>query len=222
MRQTEYLKGVLEYYANYDIVPGDPNEGQWENAHTPYPRAMGESTVLLLHEHHVIHDLWQSKELGECHFFPPDAKKVLERANFFPTGWFELCDIQETLALGHQRTAGRKGGAIGGKIAVVQTDRICREKGIGIYSKATQQKGGESCFEQGKGIFAPENLGKGARNTNAQIWECLKTGRRLPPGPLTKYQRSKGIDTKQRKRLSLRSYSSSIIRHYFTGVGMLF
>lgn len=42
---------------------------------------------------------------------------------------------------------------------------------------------------------------RGASLTNSQRWICLVTGHVTTSGPLTKYQRSRGIDTKLRKRL---------------------
>lgn len=105
MRHTKYLEGVLRWYEEQLITPGDPNEGRWEEAHTPLPRNMGDTTVLLLRQHHFIHDLWQSKELDECHFFTGQVKD-LYRPGLFPADWFELCDIAEE----YSRKHGVKGG----------------------------------------------------------------------------------------------------------------
>ena len=42
---------------------------------------------------------------------------------------------------------------------------------------------------------------KGSRVTNTQKWRCLKTGKVLPPGPLTGYQKTRGIDTSLREKV---------------------
>lgn len=42
---------------------------------------------------------------------------------------------------------------------------------------------------------------KSGKVTGAQKWMCLVTGKVLPPGPLTIWQRNRGIDTTLRKRI---------------------
>jgi hypothetical protein len=42
---------------------------------------------------------------------------------------------------------------------------------------------------------------KQAEKINRQKWMCLKTGKVSSPGPLTRYQRSRGIDTSLRVRV---------------------
>jgi hypothetical protein len=41
-----------------------------------------------------------------------------------------------------------------------------------------------------------------AMKTSSQRWKCLKTGKIAPPGPLTLWQKARGIDTALRVRLS--------------------
>ena len=209
MKQTEYLNGVLDYYRECGITPGDPNEGRWEDAHTPYPRGMGESTVPLLHEHHVIHDLWQSEELGECHFYNINVLRVLNKSGFWPSSWFDLWEIYDELSTentlkGRLSQEANGTGVFNPEVRTKghsKSHETCRRKKIGVYAKETQKKGGKAIFEQGKGIFSPEVLGKGAKKLNSQIWECLVTGEQLPPGPLSCFQKKRGIDTKLRKRI---------------------
>ena len=43
---------------------------------------------------------------------------------------------------------------------------------------------------------------KQAKVTNAQKWECLITGKVLPPGPLSLWQKHRKIDTSQRKKVN--------------------
>ena len=186
MKQTEYLNGVLNYYRECDITPGDPNEGRWENAHTPYPKGMGESTCLLLHEHHVIHDLWQSDELEEPHFFPPHVEKILNQPDYWPTRWFELWDTFDHQLHLYKVKGGKVAGKIGGKIV----GRRHVESG---HLQSISSKGGRAGGKIG---------GKtGSKKTNSQRWECLVTGYQSSPGPLTRYQQKRGIDTKLRKQI---------------------
>jgi len=204
MKQTLFLNTILQYYRENDIQIGDPNEGSWEMAHTPLPRSMGNSTQLLLKEHHIIHDLYQSEELGKGYFWVGNVKKFLYESNDFPFDWFHLCEIYEELkptilvnmgagfdwASEKQLRAWSKKG-----------HETCRKKSIGVYNKETGRRGGKASFEAKKGVFSPENLGKGCKITNSQKWRCLVTGKISTPGPLTLFQKSKGIDTSLREKV---------------------
>ena len=43
---------------------------------------------------------------------------------------------------------------------------------------------------------------KSAKNTNSQRWMCTETGFVSTSGPLSRYQRKRGIDTSKRQRIS--------------------
>ncbi len=177
MKQTEYLNGVLKYYHENDVISGDPNEGRWEDAHTPYPRGMADDTVPLLHKHHVIHDLWQSKELDKCHFFAPNVKKVLYAPNFWPSGWFDLCNIcdyyYQQLHCAAVKAASESPKAI--------EARKRNAKRIGDLTGDIKRRG----------AFAAAS----------RVYQCLVTGFESSGQGLTRYQKNRGIDTKLRKRI---------------------
>ena len=74
------------------------------------------------------------------------------------------------------------------------------------------KKGGAATVEKKVGLHDPrykeqfrqQSIENGAK-TSAQVWECLVTGHTAPPGPLSLYQKGKGIDYKDkslRRRLS--------------------
>jgi hypothetical protein len=46
-----------------------------------------------------------------------------------------------------------------------------------------------------------ENRRRGAYTQHSQRWECLITGYVSTPGPLSRYQKARGIDTSQRRRI---------------------
>jgi hypothetical protein len=75
--------------------------------------------------------------------------------------------------------AGRKGGKIGGR----NSQKTLRENKLGIYA------------------ITPDEQRKIVAKTNSQKWMCLGTGYITTSGPLTIYQRAKGIDTSKRKRI---------------------
>jgi hypothetical protein len=59
----DFVSGVLFYYAQNDIVPGDPNEGKWDVCHYPLPKRLGGTeTILMLQEHHAVQGVLQSEE----------------------------------------------------------------------------------------------------------------------------------------------------------------
>lgn len=63
----DYVSGVLFYYQQNDIQPGDPNEGIWEEAHYPEPKRLGGTeTVWLLKQHHAVQGVLQSEEYQCC------------------------------------------------------------------------------------------------------------------------------------------------------------
>ncbi len=92
------------------------------------------------------------------------------------------------------------------------------ENKTGIHNFTPEQriessrKGGQSNRENGTGFFklSSEELSengkkggkRGAKNTNSQKYQCTKTGFISTPGPLTVYQKARGIDTSNRIRIN--------------------
>jgi len=202
MKQTLFLNKVLKYYKENDIQVGDPNEGTWEKAHTPLPSSLGNSTQLLLREDHIVHDLYQSWELDEIHFFIGHAKKLLYFSGEFVENWFDLCDIYEDLVKKWERGPGCRGAST---LELKEWSKLghqsCKNKGVGVYKAGTAALGGSSTFERKVGIFSEEMLGRGAKTTNSQKWRCLITGYISTPGPLSRYQKTRGIDTSLREKV---------------------
>ena len=78
----------------------------------------------------------------------------------------------------------KKSGKIGGRI---QGNRN-RELKIGVCGRSKDQ------------IIIIDSR-KGGLKTNSQKWMCLETGHISTPGPLTLYQKHRGIDISKRKKL---------------------
>jgi len=75
-------------------------------------------------------------------------------------------------------------GKIGGAVTV--------EKKVGLHDPKYKEQ------------FRQQSIENGSK-TSAQVWECLVTGHTAPPGPLSNYQKGKGINYKDkslRRRLS--------------------
>ncbi|QPX48056.1 hypothetical protein PQC13_gp091 [Synechococcus phage S-SRM01] len=96
----------------------------------------------------------------------------------------------------------KKGGLIGGNIS--------KELGLGINSLTSQEraenakKGHIIQKELGLGLYGipKEKRIETVKEVNSQRWECCKTGYISTSAGLTKYQKSRGIDTSKRRRLS--------------------
>jgi hypothetical protein len=57
------VEGCYAYYAENGYEPGNPEDGEWEDAHYPVPRCEGgEVTIKLLKQHHAVQGVLQSEE----------------------------------------------------------------------------------------------------------------------------------------------------------------
>jgi hypothetical protein len=106
-----------------------------------------------------------------------DGKKGAQMQKEMGTGVWELTPEQRT-------QMGKNGGKKGGKIM----GQRHYEEGTGIFSLSLEEK--------------LENCSKGGLKTSSQKWMCTETGYITTPGPLTVYQRKRGIDTSKRVRLT--------------------
>ena len=70
LTQREFVEGCLNYYREADLQPGNPEDGNWDEAHYPVPKCKGGTeTVLLLKEHHAVQGVLQSEEFQWRCFF---------------------------------------------------------------------------------------------------------------------------------------------------------
>ena len=127
---------------------------------------------------------------------------------------------------------GKKGGAISGKINGKISGQKSKENKTGIFGFNKEQlsfcgkksyelglgvhgltkdqriengsRGGTKSYELGLGVHALTKKQKSeiGRKTASQKWQCTKTGFVANAGNLTRYQRKRGIDTSNRKRIS--------------------
>ena len=64
LSQKEFVEGCYNWYREADLQPGNPEDGQWDEAHYPVPKCKGGTeTILLLREHHAVQGVIQSEEL---------------------------------------------------------------------------------------------------------------------------------------------------------------
>jgi len=155
MNQHDYVKECLTFYEEEGFIPG----AKWEDAHYPAPRGKGDTTIPMLHGHHQVQGLWQSKEYGQCCFYIGHAKRFLTEGPFV-TGWFELWDIYDKYSGENARKAA--------------------ELGVGIFAPEMRgvggKIGGKKIFDEGLGIFAPggttpETRSRGGRVAGKKTFE---------------------------------------------------
>ena len=64
LSQKEFVEGCYNWYREADLQPGNPEDGDWDEAHYPVPKCKGGTeTILLLKEHHAIQGVIQSEEV---------------------------------------------------------------------------------------------------------------------------------------------------------------
>ena len=64
LSQKEFVEGCYNWYREADLQPGNPEDGDWDEAHYPVPKCKGGTeTILLLKEHHAVQGVIQSEEL---------------------------------------------------------------------------------------------------------------------------------------------------------------
>jgi hypothetical protein len=119
-------------------------------------------------------------------------------------------------------------GKIGGKVGGEKTKEL--KLGFHAYTTEERKELGKKCYDEGKGIasltkeqlrenakkadefnrknkigfysITPEQRRETASKTNSQKWMCLETGYITTSGPLTLYQKKRGINTSKRIRVS--------------------
>lgn len=113
-------------------------------------------------------------------------------------GWFKFSK-EERIKI--SKFAGKKGG------------KKSKKLGVGIFGLTKEErrehasKMGKLTYELGTGIHGRteqkiiEDCKKGAKNTNSQKWMCTETGYITTSGPLTLYQKTRGINTKNRIKI---------------------
>ena len=94
MNQHTYVENCQRFYLVNGLQPGNPDDGDWEDAHYPLPKGKGDDIVLLLFEHHQVQGLLQSEEVGRCCFFKGHAKHFLTYGPFVEN-WFGLWDLYD-------------------------------------------------------------------------------------------------------------------------------
>jgi len=92
MNQHTFVKERLSFYEEQGLTP-EPG-GEWQEAHYPDPRDVGNKTIWMLHNDHQQQGLYQSEEYGRPCFYNYDTLRFLTHGPFVP-GWFDLWDLYD-------------------------------------------------------------------------------------------------------------------------------
>jgi hypothetical protein len=228
MDQHTFVRDCLAYYEEQGLTP-EPG-GEWQEAHYPDPRDVGDKTIWMLHNDHQQQGLYQSEEYQRPCFYNYDTLRFLTRGPFVP-GWFDLWDLydkwkgynqstipRETLVANgkansaamndHENTqAGRvAGGKAAGKANIANIPREMLAANGKANSAAMNDHENTRKQQKANGKSNMANMPKevlvsNSEATNSQRWQCLVTGFVSSPGGLSSYQKARGIETSSRVRL---------------------
>ena len=173
--QRQFVADCLSKY-RWESIPSDQ---RWEEAHYPMPQCSGEGdTVRLWSADHTVQGLLQSVELDhKCFHHLAIKRDMLNLAKHYP----EYLPLYEQLNSHFSKKQGKKGG------------KKTAELKLGVHAPGMASKGGKIGGLKGGKI--------GSTTTNAQRWRCLVTGFISSSGPLSHYQKKRGIDTSLRERV---------------------
>jgi hypothetical protein len=194
--QEQFVKDCLAKYWFSEI----PSDQKWEVAHFPLPASSGEQdTVMLWSADHTVQGLLQSVELNyKCFHHKANNTDLSNLETYYP----EYLELFAQLKLEFNSWAGKKAFELGTGVFAIPT----------VQRTAISKKAGIKNAELGLGVhtFKVRSAGgkEGSATTNAQKYKCLITGTISTPGPLARYQRARGIDTKLRVKLVIQSLSS--------------
>ena len=156
-------------------------------------------------------------------FYTPNIQ-ILEFFPYTSEGWKLANDVEDRLIMPDLNNplclnegcniycsleAARKGGKTGGRRGGINKNaKMTPEERSAWSRKAQEHVTPEERVEYGRRAAAvthseKDEFGRSvtAMKTNSQKWRCLVTGHVSPPGPLTSYQRARGIDPELRVRI---------------------
>lgn len=95
MNQTDFARWAQHQYDELGLRPTLEPGSDYEGAHSPLPRGMGNETIPLHSLDHVIHDIFQSEAVGSRHFTGHARAALYGTPSYWPPGWLDACDIYE-------------------------------------------------------------------------------------------------------------------------------
>ena len=153
----------------------------------------------------------KSKENGlGIHGLTLDEKIEIGKTNYKKGIGIASISTEERIEIG--RKSGKKTYELGIAVFGVTPEERKKineknfEMKVGIYSITPEERSqnAKNNYENGIGLasITKEERKEIVAKTNSQKWMCLETGYITTAGPLTNYQRVRGIDTSKRKRIN--------------------
>ena len=225
--QREYVEGCLQWYREADLQPGNPQDGKWQECHYPAPKCLGGTEViLLLKEHHAVQGVLQSEEFEhpciwgwekqyldgeilECFVKWKVAlgrygqsrmtKEQLRKG--WESMWNSLTPEQRStrISYAHNLTPEQRQAAI---VKATQSNLERNPNHFGdMARKARDSESYEVKRARMSACHKPEIHARALAKTNGRKFKCRVTGYVSTAGPLTRYQRSRGIDPSLRDQV---------------------
>ena len=204
LNQHEFVEGCLRYYAENYYEPGNSEDGIWHRAHYPVPKCLGgKSTILLLAQHHAVQGVLQSLEYETCCVGCWEGDYLSGQWEYLQPvykAFKSILGVKNAERLNKEKTPDGK------SVNAVKGGRASRESGEGALCRTAEQMsedgriGGTITKAKGLGIFAPGQQSAGGSVAARQRWQCTVTGKVSAAGPLTGWQKARGIDVSNRVR----------------------
>lgn len=222
--QREFVENCLKWYREADLQPGNPEDGCWHKAHYPVPQCFrGTEWVWLLKEHHAIQGVLQSMEYDYYCMSGWEKSYLVGPWEYLLSTFVHLCSthskrnnekihsVKDELGRSVQgvRNAAKLNHSLdetGKSLNAVKGGELSKQLGVGVHGRSKEQMiedgktGGTITKQQGLGIFAPGQQQAGGNAVSKQRWQCTVTGKVSAAGPLTGYQKARGIDPANRIR----------------------
>jgi hypothetical protein len=222
--QHEFVSGCMNWYKQADLQPGNPEDGCWHKAHYPVPKCLGGTEwIWLLKEHHAIQGVLQSMEYNHCCMSGWEKQYLTGQWEYLLSGFIHICGKRGSenlkrmhstkdeygrslLGLQQSELLNQEKDELGRSVNAVKGGLASRNNSNSALCRTPEQmtedgkRGGLITKENGLGIFAPGQQQAGGNAVSKQRWQCTVTGKVSAAGPLTGYQKARGIDPANRVR----------------------
>jgi hypothetical protein len=201
--QQEFVADCYLDYAARGLEPGNPEHGRWNKCHYPVPKCLGGTEwIWLLEEHHAIQGILQSEEYNvKCFYGYWEEKYLTGEWEWVREIWMNQMIKQAKLMRAGYSQWVQDNPGIKSQIMINAWERWKKDPEAVRNRCKFGGKAGAKWVEDNPEL-ASERGQKAAAVTNCIKYKCTVTGHVSTAGPLSIYQRKRGIDTSNRIRLN--------------------
>ena len=175
MDQHTFVKERLAYYREQGLTPGNPEDGEWQDAHYPAPDPEGNATVPLLYNDHQIQGILQSEEYGRVCFWVGHTRKFLTQGPFVEN-WFELWNLYDKWVGERMKALNKEKDDLGRSVFAMKGTTAANLEKDDLGRSVNAVKGGKAAAavtnaekdENGKSVNAVKGGKAAAAVTNAE------------------------------------------------------